>query len=211
MLMQAILTLAARMQHMIFGSDDLEARQYHDHCLQYLIPALSAPEHCYDDNVLTTITLLKFYEELDTSAQSKSHLLGSQRLLNTRPEFCFSGGVAEAASWQLLRATIYECTVEDEPWDLCLDSYMQSSVFDRADDASYANRIIYLVGRLVRFHSALRHARHMEWEEYHALREAVARWRKGRSTSFLPLDHREADLDNDRPLPELWMLSPPAG
>ena len=211
MILHAILTLASRMRYMISGGDDLEARRYHNRCLEHLIPALSAPEASYDDNLLATITLLKFYEELDSSADPKTHLLGSQRLLNAVPRFCFSGGLAEAASWQLLRAAIYECQVEHEPWHLCLENYERSSVFERSSDTAYANVIIFLVARLVSFQSAQEDDCLMNWNQWTSLRDEVSRWWLERPVSFLPLDFREVSFHEDRPFPELWLLSPPVG
>jgi hypothetical protein len=150
----SILTVASWMQHLLLGSDELEARKFHDRCLQHLIPALSRSADQYDENLLATVTLLKYYEEIDLAAYPKTHSLVSHRLLNAVPKFSWSGGLAEASSWQLLRAAIYESMVEGYPWRICLENYDKSQASRKTEDTSYANVMVHLVARLLSFLSS---------------------------------------------------------
>lgn len=213
MVMYALLTVASRHQSIMRGIDEVEASTYHGRCLEYLIPALSRPEDTYDDNLLVTVVILRLYEELDNQRDKKCHLLGSSRLLNTVSRFSSSGGLAEAASWLFLRQAIYVSLVQKEPWELCLENYESSLVFEcpNGDDASYANVMIFLVAKILRLISHSRETASTDLQDWLSLEESVERWNDERPFSFTPLRYRDVDVEENRPFPELWMVSPAAG
>lgn len=212
MVMYALLTVASRHQSIMLGSDETEANTYHGHCLEYLIPALSRPEETYDDNLLVTVVILRLYEELDNQKDKKCHLLGSSRLLNTISKFSSSGGLAEAASWLFLRQAIYVCLVQKEPWELCLENYESSFVFECPDDdGSYANVIIFLFAKILRLISRSRETPSLDLHDWLSLEESVERWNDAKPFSFTPLQYRDVDIAENQPFPELWMVSPAAG
>lgn len=213
MVMYALLTVASRHQSIMRGTDEMEASMYHGRCLEYLIPALSRPEDTYDDNLLVTVVILRLYEELDNQKDKKCHLLGSSTLLNTVARFSSSGGLAEAASWLFLRQAIYVCLVQKEPWELCLENYESSLVFEcpNGGDASYANVMIFLVAKILRLISHSRETASTDPQDWLSLEESVERWNDAKPFSFTPLRYREIDISNNRPFPELWMVSPAAG
>lgn len=188
----------------------MEATAYYDRCLELLIPALSRSEDTYDDNLLVTVIILRLYEELDSHKDPKLHLLGSNRLLNSISQFSSSGGLGEAASWQFLRQAIYVCLVQKEPWQLRLDHYEQSKVFERSDDASYANVMIFLFAKILQLISQpMGYTNNSpEWD---SLRESIERWNAEKPCSFTPLKYHEPDVDDNRPFSEIWMISPAAG
>ena len=208
--MYALLTMAARLESMLSDTTDVEASSYYGHCLELLIPALSRPESTYDDNILVTVIILRLYEELDSHTDPKFHLLGSNRLLNSISRFSSSGGLGEAASWQFLRQAIYVCLVQKEPWQLRLDHYEQSKVFERTDDASCANAMIYLFAKILRLISQPE-SQSIDSHEWHSLEARAERWKAQQPCSFEPLTYRGADVDAGQPFPEVWMLSPAAG
>lgn len=189
-------------------SEEIEANMYHSRCLELLIPALSCSKDTYDDNLLVTIVLLRLYEELDNRRDTKYHVMGSSRLINTIHTFSSSGGLAEAASWLFLRQAIYVCLVQKEPWQLQLENYKHSQAFQFLDDASYANVMIFLFARILQLISRWQ-GEALEWQEWKSLEESVSNWKKSLPSSFMPLKCKDASLTDAQPFPELWMISAP--
>ncbi|KAL3469905.1 hypothetical protein BJX99DRAFT_267827 [Aspergillus californicus] len=209
MVLKALLALSARHDAIISRSNDWEASEYHSQCVELLIGVLSKPEETYDDDLLITVVILRVYEELERVTDEKCHWLGSTRLLNTMARSASSGGLAEAVSWQFLRQAIYACLVEFQPMHLNLDNYEHSSVFRRRDDAAYANSIIFLCAKIVQLRSGP-NIRGFDPKVWQYLSDSVDQWYHQRPISWQPLKFKEADPAENRPFPELWMVSPPA-
>ncbi|KAL4767962.1 hypothetical protein BDW60DRAFT_135131 [Aspergillus nidulans var. acristatus] len=209
MIMKAILAFSARHAAIISGTEDWEAAEYHSQCVEMLIRALSKAEGFYDDNILITVVILRVYEELERATDEKCHWLGSTRLLNTMSKSASSGGLAEAVSWQFLRQAIYACLVEYQPMQLNLENYERSSVFQRMDDAAYANRIIFLCARIIQLRSEPNGYSFTE-SDWQYLSDCVDQWYRERPISWQPLKHQEANAAENKPFPELWLVSPPA-
>ncbi|KAL4939347.1 hypothetical protein BDV06DRAFT_38061 [Aspergillus oleicola] len=208
MVLKAILALSARHSAIMSGSNDWEASEYHSQCVELLIQALSKAEESYDDNLLITVVILRMYEEMEYSTDEKCHWLGSTRLLNTMSKSASSGGLAEAISWQFLRQAIYACLVEYQPMHLNLENYEHSSVFRRRDDTAYANRIIFLCARII----SLRNAPTYSFDDcdWQYLSDCVEKWYREKPISWQPLKYQEANVAENKPFPELWLVSPPA-
>lgn len=210
MVLKAVLCLAARHDAIMSNASDWEASEYHGQCLELLIAALALPEETYDDNLLITVVTLRIYEELECATDEKCHWVGSNRLLNTMSKSASSGGLAEAVSWQFLRQAIYASLVQHQPMHLDLANYELSSVFQRRDDASYANIIIFLCAKIIKSCWGS-HYSFVDEGEWQHLSESVEQWHRARPISWQPLQYKDSDPAENRPFPELWMMSPPAG
>ena len=209
MVLKALLALAARHDGIMSDGNDWEASEYHGQCLELLIAALARPGESYDDNLLVTVVILRIYEELENSTDEKYHLFGSNRLLNTMSKSASSGGLAEAVSWQFLRQAIYASVVQFQPLSLDLENYEQSSVFHRSDDAAYANIIFYLCARVIQL-CARPDTEIVDETAWHQVANSVEQWHRAKPISWQPLRYRGAKPGDNRPFPELWMMSPPA-
>ena len=207
MVLKSLLALSARHDAIMSGSSDLESSEYHGQCLELLIAALAQPEDSYDDNLLITVVILRVYEELENSTDEKHHLLGSNRLLNTMSKSAYSGGLAEAVSWQFLRQAIYASVVQYQPLSLDLKNYKLSAVFHRRDDAAYSNIIIFLCARVIQ----LSGTGLVDETDWRGVANSVEQWHRARPISWQPLRYRSANARENRPFPELWMMSAPAG
>jgi hypothetical protein len=210
MVLKALLALAASHDTILSGASDWEASAYHGQCLELLIAALASPEDTYDDNLLITVVILRIYEELGQPTDQKCHLLGSNGLLNTMSKSASSGGLAEAVSWQFLRQAIYASVVQSQPLQLDLKNYERSSVFHRTDDAAYANVIVFVCARIIQLCTGL-DACAVEEGTWRQLGQSVDQWYAAKPITWQPLRYRAADMAENRPFPELWMISPPAG
>jgi hypothetical protein len=210
MLLKAVMALAARHDAILSNQSDWEASEYHDQCLGLLIPALDQPEQTYDENLLVTVVLLRIYEELENSTDPQFHLLGSNRLINLMSRSASSGGLAEAVSWQFLRQAIYASVVQYQPLQLDLQNYERSSMFQRTDDAAFANMVIFHCADILRI---CRNVPQEPVDEDARLQvaRAVEEWHHAKPTTWQPLRYQPADVTVNRPFPEIWMMSAPAG
>lgn len=115
--------------------------------------------------------------------------------------FDFNGGLGEAAAWLCLREDIYVSLVKQRPLRSDLDTYLQSNVFRRDDDTAYANKMVFLLAK------ALKYAFPCSEEKLEGIHREVDGWFDSKPPTFNPI----YELKNSEPgrlLPEIWLLSP---
>lgn len=210
MVLKAVLALAARHDAILNGQSDWEATSYHGECLELLIPALNLTEQTYDDNMMVTVVILRMYEEFDNTKDEKFHLLGSNRLINMMSRSAQSRGLAEAVAWQFLRQAIYSAVVQYQPMQLDLENYQYSTMFQRRDDAAYANMAIFYCARICQ---VCRDWPTLPVDEdgWQEVSKAVEGWYESRPKTWQPLRYEIPNVAADRPFPEIWMMSASAG
>ncbi|KAH8166887.1 hypothetical protein CIB48_g1334 [Xylaria polymorpha] len=185
---------------------------YHNQAVDILIPILDGPIESLDENVLAAIVLLRAFEE-GTDTDTGTHLFGSARLLNTASGFAAAGGLGEAASWIVLRQSIYLSFTRSQPLCINLDNYRRSSVFTSIDAESLANRAVFLCAQVLTF--AFGNWENVsEWnvDEWDSLNNDLEEWYKSR-----PIEMRAFWVDLPRPeegegtlpaFPTAWMTRP---
>ena len=210
MVLKAVLSLAARHDAILTDQDDWEASTYHGQCLELLIPALDRLEQDSDENLLITVVILRIYEELENSLDQRFHLLGSNRLINHMSRSASSRGIAEAVSWQFLRQAIYSSIVQYQHLQLDLCNYERSSMFQRDDDAAFANMIIFHCAHIIQLCRVLPQDT-VDEQSWSQVADAVDGWSQQKPVTWQPLRYQAPDLTVSRPFPEIWMMSAPAG
>lgn len=210
MVLKAVLALAARHDAILTNTEDWEAASYHGQCLELLITALDQPEHTYDENLLVTVVILRIYEELEHSTDERFHLLGSNRLVNLMSRSASSGGMAEAASWQFLRQAIYASVVQYQHFQLDLRNYERSSMFQREDDAAFANMVIFHCAHIIQLCRDFPKSQ-VDESAWRHVADAVEEWHRSKPITWQPLRYQAPDVAVDRPFPEIWMMAAPAG
>jgi hypothetical protein len=210
LVLKAILALSARHDAILAHDSDWEASAYHGECLELLIAALDQAGTQCNENMLIAVVVLRIYEELENNTDQKFHLLGSNRLVNLVSRSASSGGVAEAVSWQFLRQAIYASVVQYQPLQLDMQNYQSSSMFQRHDDAACANKIIYYCARILQL-CCNTPGWTVDRDTWRYIWDSVNNWSKRKPTSWQPIRYEAANMAADRPFPELWMISPPAG
>ncbi|KAF5656645.1 hypothetical protein FHETE_10901 [Fusarium heterosporum] len=173
-----------------------EALEYYDYCLSLLIEAVGESDGAIDEETLAAIAILRQYEEMD----------GTSRIVNSMSLFDFNGGLGEAAAWLCLRQDIYVSLTKQRPLRSDLETYVQSDVFSRVDDAAYANKMVFLLARALScvFPSDLPSSS----ERLECIRLEVDGWYDSKPTSFNSIFETSRDKDEGRLLPEIWVLSP---
>ncbi|KFZ24404.1 hypothetical protein V502_01122 [Pseudogymnoascus sp. VKM F-4520 (FW-2644)] len=204
LLLYAVLAFSAQVLNVQSRCENAEASTYYSKSLSLLIPILSDPSQTYDENVLAAVVILRLYEERDVMDE-KCHLLGQSRLLNSMAKFSHCGGLGEAASWVSLRQDIYISMISKQPISIDLKIYEKSQSFEKKDDGSWANVMVYLFARVLALaFSPNNEHLHDEWQY---LDRSIEEWNASKPKTFSPMSLHRPALSNDRTFREIWMLN----
>ncbi|CAI7654550.1 unnamed protein product [Penicillium glandicola] len=185
------------------NSDVTEALQYHNRCVQLLIPALSGSREQLTEDILAAVAILRQHEEMD-GEDNQFHLTGTTHILNTVSTFGSSGGLGEAAAWLCLRQDIYISLTSQRPLRTNLQSFYHSDVFQRNDDFAWSSRMVFLLANVLQgafTDSAITHGADHEIEE----------WYSTKPHTFDPVRSVPQGPGPDQRLPTKWMLLPVHG
>ncbi|KAF7595092.1 hypothetical protein BBP40_007296 [Aspergillus hancockii] len=188
--------------------DTSEALQYHNHCVQLLIPVLSGPRDMITDTVLAAVAILRQNEEMDCD-DKQFHLTGTTRILNTVSSFGSSGGLGEAAAWLCLREDIYISLTSQQPLQTDFHSFSSSDVFLREDDFAWASRMVFLLAKLLKYAFNYNHTADPAMLE--GIREEIENWNIRKPRTFEPIHYIPRNSELHRIFPEVWMLLPVHG
>ncbi|GAP92510.2 putative zn 2cys6 transcription factor [Rosellinia necatrix] len=185
---------------------------YHNQAVDILIPILDGPIESLDENVLAAIVLLRAFEE-GTDTDAGTHLFGSARLLNTASGFAAAGGLGEAASWIVLRQSIYISFTRSQPLCINLDNYRRSSAFTTVDAESLANRAVFLCAQVLAFAFGTGESV-PEWhvDEWESLDENLEEWYRSRPKEicafWVNMPRPEEEGGAWPVFPTAWMIRP---
>ncbi|KAJ5501086.1 hypothetical protein N7527_012207 [Penicillium freii] len=181
------------------NSDVTEALQYHNCCLQLLIPALSGTRDHITEDILAAVAILRQHEEMD-GEDNQFHLTGTTHILNTVSTFGSSGGLGEAAAWLCLRQDIYISLTSQRPLRTNLQSFYQSDVFQRNDDFAWSSKMVFLLANILQ----------CAFTESTITHEAdqVEEWYSTKPHTFDPVRSIPQGPGPDQRLPTMWMLLP---
>lgn len=150
----------------------------------------------------------------------RCHLLGTTRILNSVTQFGSSGGLGEAAAWLCLREDIYASLVSQQPLRTRLETYLRSSTFQRNDDVFWANRMVFLLAKVLS--CAFREQQQQtpsdsgqqSWNEsLQLVDQEVEDWKRTRPSTFEPILFKPPCSSREEEqygggFPEIWMLAP---
>ncbi|KAJ5569465.1 uncharacterized protein N7459_008895, partial [Penicillium hispanicum] len=196
----AILAFSARHLNRQDTGDATEALQYHNRCVQILIPALSEPEKHITEDVLAAVAILRQHEEMD-GVDNQFHLTGTTYILNTVSTFGSSGGLGEAAAWLCLRQDIYISLTAQRSLRTNLENFHGSDVFHRDNDFAWSSRMVFLLAKALQstFSGSAVEG---------AVVEEVEAWYTSKPYTFEPVRVIPRGSALDRRFPAIWMLLP---
>lgn len=134
------------------------------------------------------------------------HLTGTSRIVNSMSVFDFNGGLGEAAAWLCLREDIYISLVRQRPLKMDLETFRQSDIFRRHDDAAYAGRMVFLLGKALG--CAFSSQEPCSVQSLETIGREVDGWFEGKPASFHPIHEQPRNRAEGRLVPEIWVLSP---
>lgn len=186
-LMNAILATSARRLSRITDFDGDSAHQYHQNCLNALIPALSSSEAVMDENLLTAIIILRFMEELDvpvaSSKAAESHLLGIRVFIEAQGKAGDFTGLRLAAFWVALRQEIHIAFIQARPVHPVFENVARAIQTDDVECA-FANKIIIQCASCIRYCYSAEEQSVAGWERLKKIQE---QWWEERPWNFHPL------------------------
>jgi hypothetical protein len=211
-LMNAILAASARHLSRVRGGDPYIADKYHQQCIQHLIPMLSDEAAVLDENLLASIVILRFLEEIDVPLSGKlhldgaGHLIGAHAFISAQEISAVSGGLRLAAFWVGLRQEIYVAFVNQRSIMFPLQHCNVDRSFGAADEGTWANRIIIHCAETIQWCFGLReHER--STARFGELLTYAGNWLKSIPPCYTPIYHRNADADSHAVFPVVMYLS----
>ncbi|KAH6662721.1 fungal-specific transcription factor domain-containing protein [Halenospora varia] len=202
-LLRAIFAVSAQNMSRVSTYDEREGPHYYSECISLLIPTISQVEEDCDENILAATVILRMYEETSVE-DTRCHLLGSTRLVNSITRFSSSGGLGEAASWVILRQVIYISLVSKEPMSIQLENYEQSHSFLKQDDYSWTNIMVLLFAKVLSI--VFIPQENVSAADWLGLEAAIEKWNVSRPDTFNQLSVHEGAFAKQGAFPEIWML-----
>ncbi|KAJ5618393.1 hypothetical protein N7528_007036 [Penicillium herquei] len=199
-LRNAIFAFSSRHLNRQTTNDSTEALQYHNLCVQILIPALSDPEEHITEDILAAVAILRQHEEMD-GEDNQFHLTGTTHILNTVSTFGSSGGLGEAAAWLCLRQDIYVSLTTQQPLRTNLENFHDSDIFHRDDDFAWSSRMVFLLAKVLQ-------TAFLDSSTVSLINEEVEEWFRSKPESFEPVRVVPSDSELSCKFPVIWMLLP---
>ncbi|KAH8669121.1 hypothetical protein BX600DRAFT_511160 [Xylariales sp. PMI_506] len=184
-----------------------EALEYYNACLNLLIPTISAKDSFITEETHATVAILRQFEEMD-SEDRQLHLTGTTQIVNSMKRINFTQGLSEAAAWLCLRQDIYISLARQTPIKTDLDAFLQSAVFERQDDLSYAARMVYLLAKAQACAFSKDASTDVGQARLQTVRGKVEDWFTSKAPTFNPIKEVPRDIAAGRRFPEIWMLLP---
>lgn len=187
-LFHAILAYAAKHLSRLGNYKTEVADRYHQKCLNALIPALSNSSAVIDENLLTSLILLRAMEEVDMPISSPSpefHLMGTRVFLEAQKTSCNFTGLRLASFWVALRQEIYMAFIHARPVhaDFELNNIDWLSTPD-VTGCNVANRIIIHCAACLRYCYGSQEGTVADWDE---LQGHLQQWWDERPWYYSPL------------------------
>ncbi|KAL9616754.1 MAG: hypothetical protein Q9160_008411 [Pyrenula sp. 1 TL-2023] len=204
-LLNAVFAASARQLSRTSELDEKISDQYHQACLEYMIPAMSDTAALMDENLLAATVILRFLEELEVSLVGKEtqhHLFGSRIFISAQERTAISGGLRLAAYWVGLRQEIYMAFVGARPIMPQLEYCNIDRSFGPADECTWANRIIVHCADVLGYCFG---EGPQSVAVYEDLLEYCNGWERSRPVSLIPLYTKP--VENGAVFPEIWHLS----
>ncbi|KAJ5645913.1 hypothetical protein N7490_002285 [Penicillium lividum] len=196
----AIFAFSSRHLNRQTAENTADALQYHNICVQILIPALSDPEKYITEEFLAAVAILRQHEEMD-GEDNQFHLTGTTHILNTIATFGSSSGLGEAAAWLCLRQDIYVSLTTQQPLRTNLKNFYGSDIFQRNDDFAWSSRVVFLLAKVLQ-------AAFSDSSVVNTINEEVDAWFSSKPLTFEPVRVIPCEAGHDRRFPSIWMLLP---
>lgn len=129
--------------------------------------------------------------------------------MNSISTFGSSGGLGEAAAWLCLRQDIYVSLVSQQPLRTHLENYNNSKTFQKNDDVSRANRMVFLLAKVLSY--AFLPDQSTSMSMLQQIDQEVEEWNVTKPSTFEPIRFVSRSLEQNRAFPEIWLLSPVHG
>ncbi|KAL9109913.1 MAG: hypothetical protein Q9227_005436 [Pyrenula ochraceoflavens] len=204
-LLYAIFAVSAKELSRTAVFDEKVSDQYHQMCLEYMIPAMNDTATIMDENMLAATVILRYLEELEiplAGKESQYHLFGTHVFISAQERTAKSGGLRLAAYWVGLRQEVYVALLGARPIMPQLEYCNIDRSFEPADEGTWANRIIVHCAEVLRYCFG---DEAQSVAVYENLVEYCEGWEASKPPSLTPVYFKPAE--QGLIFPELWYLN----
>lgn len=202
-LVLAYAVMAASARHLSQTTDFSEsvADDYHQQCLEILIPFLDDATAVLSEILLSTIVILRYLEEIDASAAfNPSHRIGTRAFINLQSHNSLTTDLRSAAFWLGVRQEVYYAIANQKPSSLKFAHDERDIILEPTQDSAWANRMVmHCVGVVNYCFGAPGDT------NYESLLEYCKTWVLSLPSSYRPLIYQ--DPGQASPFPEIAFLS----
>ena len=185
LLLHAILAVSAHHLSRTADYDSAVAEQYHERCVELLIPILD--DSFATDEVVAATVLLRFYEQMSSAVigyDQEAHLSGASAFINSESTCATAGGLREASFWLFLRQDIDVALSQQRLLKLDLDAFSAGlDLQGPACDHTWANRIVWITAEVLRLLFGPKKSQ----DKLNELVEKTESWMYNKPASFRPL------------------------
>lgn len=186
LLLHAILAVSAHHLSRTTDFDPTVAEDYHERCVELLIPILDDSFAVADEVVAATV-LLRFYEQMSSAVigfDQEAHLSGASAFMNSESTCATAGGLREASFWLFLRQDIDVALSQQRLLKLDLEAFSAGlDLQGPACDHTWANRIVWITAEVLTFLFGSQRSQ----DKLSELIEKTESWMYGKPASFRPL------------------------
>lgn len=199
----AYAVMAASARHLSQTTDFPEsvADDYHQQCLEILIPFLDDATAVLSETLLSTIVILRYLEEIDASAAfNPSHRIGTRAFINLQTHNSLTTDLRSAAFWLGVRQEVYYAIANQKPSLLKFAHDERDITLEPTQDGAWANRMVmHCVGVVNYCFGAPGDT------DYESLLEYCKTWTSSLPSSYRPVVYQ--DPGQVSPFPEVAFLS----
>ena len=148
-LLHAILSFSASHLSRYDGScDSLTAIEYHDACVQGLIPALQSPSTALDNVLPSSLVILRMHEMLSYEADHQRHLKGCSSLFNHNRTNIEFRALKRTAFWTYVREEILVALPNRSATNIRTSSWKDDIVWEGDLDYVRTNQVGSVLSQL---------------------------------------------------------------
>ena len=203
-LLHAVLALSACHLSRLDGSyDEFYAGQFHDLCIQGLIPALADPSTALDNVLPISTVVLRMYEMMSYETDHQRHLKGCSSLFTHNRKNIGFRALKRTAFWTYFREEIMVALATGKPTTIRPSNWRADITWGGDFDYVKTEKMTMLVAEVVDYCFAEgcedQHGDPIRWDE---LQREVDTWKESLPESFQPL----YVMEDIKPFPRISYL-----
>lgn len=181
--------------------EPLAPNRYYDTCMGYLIRALEVPDIVVDEAIPVTTVILHTYEIFEGHSDSQNHLRGTMSVFSHQRHRLGRPGIRRTTFWTYIRQEIIVALQSKLPTNIDVASWQGDMYWGEDSDDAWANRMSWLMVKVVNFYFSEHENRHAADEAAQFLQHEVNTWRDQAPMTMGPVCTLDAGMCDEEPFP----------
>ncbi|KAH8663898.1 hypothetical protein BGZ61DRAFT_462702 [Ilyonectria robusta] len=201
-LLYAILSVSSRHLSILKEYDPIASDEYHQKCLELIIPCLSEKNVVLDDGILAATVILRLrseFEALLTGTDNHCHVLGTEGLLHRYEGNGPLSNFQKAVAWVGLRQAIVIAFMGQHSVRFPLHHFLEDWDEFPGENAEWGNFMVYHLADVLN-HCCGQKA--FSLNDYDRLEARGERWLRQRPSFFLPIRYEGTGPSRRFPISE---------